>query len=788
MTDSRDLRSPTRVACLGTYVPRRCGIATFSHDLCTAISQELGADGGCQIIAMNDPASDHDYPPCVRFEVQQEDPTSYRQASYFLNHRRIDLLLVQHEYGIYGGPDGEHLLTLMRNVRMPVVTIMHTVLRQPTPHLRQVTEELIRLSDRIVVMSSRGVEILRELYQAPPTKIAMIPHGIPDMAFVDPNFYKDQFGVEGRRVLLTFGLLSPGKGIENAIRAVAQLVPRHPDLVYIVLGATHPKVKEEYGEEYRHSLESLAEDLGILDNVMFVDRYVELDELCEYLGTADIYLTPYLGQEQITSGTLAYAMGSGKAVVSTPYAYAQEMLDEERGVLVPFADPEAMAQAIGDLLENEPRRQAIRKRAYMFTRNMVWRQVARSYLSLFDELQREFAAGRKRTIRRTTEGIGLRHAVPDLKLGHLRTLTDDTGILQHAKYTVPQRAHGYCTDDNGRALAFVVQAHRLAASAELVDLAEVYLSFLQDAFNLEAGRFRTFMAYDRHWLDEIGSEDCHARALWGLASCATLAPTEGLRAAAIELFERGVPATLQFTAPRAWADTLIALETYLERYGGDSEARRVRAELGDKLYDAFQPNISDSWLWFENTLTYGNGRLPHALLATGPALQRNELTEMGLRVLDWLLQIQTRADGVFVPVGNQGWYERGGTKARFDQQPIEAHAMLEASLAAHRVTGEERWIKSSRRCFNWFLGKNEVGEVVHDYQTGGCRDGLHAAGANQNEGAESTLVWLLSLLAMRSAQPADREVPAPAESPQPHSTSNGGTPAIGLSSGFFQGL
>jgi hypothetical protein len=465
------------------------------------------------------------------------------------------------------------------------------------------------------------------------------------------------------------------------------------------------------------------------------------------------------------------------------------MLDEERGQLVPFGDPDAMAEAIGGLLDNETQRQTMRKRAYMFTRNMVWKQVAKSYLSLFEEVRQEVSAGRKRIVRHSADGIALRHAVPDLKLGHLRTLTDDTGILQHAKYTVPNRDHGYCTDDNGRALAFVVQAYRVSASPQLIDLAENYLGFLQYAFNGETRRFRTFLAYDRRWLDELGSEDSHARALWGLGCCAALAPVEGLRAAAIELFQRAVKATLHFEAPRAWAESLIGIQAYLDRYAGDSEARRIRAELAGKLFDVFQQNATDSWVWLENIVTYNNGRLPHALLLAGPALQRPEMTEMGLKSLDWLLQIQTRADGIVVPVGNEGWYERGGTTASFDQQPIEAHALLEACIAAHQVTGDDRWVKSARRCFNWFLGKNEVGEAVHDYQTGGCRDGLHSAGANHNEGAESTLVWLLSLLAMKSLQPAPAPIEVQAGSNGGSTVgSNGGPSAIGLSSGVPQGL
>ena len=749
------------LACVATYPPRRCGIATFTYDLCNAISSELGSPDSCQVVAINDMPEGYGYNSQVRFEIQQEDIIGYTRAADFLNIRRVDLMLVQHEFGIFGGDDGAHVLTMMRASRRPIITTLHTILQDPSPHQREVFEELVRLSDRLVVMSQRAVEILRDEYRVASSKVAVIPHGIPDLPFVDPSFYKDQFGVQGRKVMLTFGLLSPSKGIEYGIEALPRVVQRHPELVYVVLGATHPHVKKKSGEEYRHRLCQRAEDLGVLDHVMFEDRYVDLEELCEFLSAADIYLTPYLVREQIVSGTLAYALGGANAVISTPYWYAREMLADDRGRLVPFRDSAAIAKEISRLLDHETEAHAMRKRAYLFTRDMVWRSVAREYLQLCTEVLRDRTYDPKPLPKRAVETSALRHGVPELKLDYLKLMTDGTGILQHARYTIPDRKHGYCTDDNARALMVVLQAHQLTQDPELLELIRQYLSFLDYAYNRETRRFRNFMSYDRHWLEEIGSEDSHARALWGLGTAVALGPTASIQAAACELFELGLKESVQFQSPRAWAFTLIGIHAYLLRYSGDSETRRIRETLALMLFDKFEANACDDWVWPEDCLCYANGKLPHALLLGGQWMQRGDLIEMGLWSLGWLLRVQTGRHGVFSAVGNLGWFERNSEKASFDQQPIEAHAMIDACLEARNITGDEQWVTEARRCFNWFLGKNDLGEPLYDYETGGCRDGLQAEGVNQNEGAEATLAWLLSLLALKSLKPASANTKTP---------------------------
>ncbi|MCX7732469.1 MAG: glycosyltransferase family 4 protein [candidate division WOR-3 bacterium] len=740
-----------KLAFIGTYVPRRCGIATFTADLVEAIAAEA-PELDCLVAAINDIPEGYPYPERVRFEVAQNNQDYYRQLAEYLNMTRVDLTCLQHEYGIFGGPAGSYILTALRRLRMPIVTTLHTVLTEPDEHQRQVLEEICRLSERLVVMSERAIRFLEEIYGVPAEKIDLIHHGIPDMPFVDPNYYKDLFGVEGRRVILTFGLLSPNKGIEYMIDALPAIVQRFPDVVYIVLGITHPNVRREQGEEYRLSLQRRARELGVDSHVIFHNRYVTLEELCRFLGAADIYVTPYLNPQQIVSGTLAYSLGVGKAVVSTPYWYAEELLAEERGRLVPFRDSGALANTIIQLFEQESERHAMRKRAYAFGRRMVWKEVARAYLDTFQRASSERRRGPAVLYPPAASSDPLDIDLPDLNLNHLLTLTDDTGILQHARRTVPNLNEGYTTDDNARALLVALRARELESDKLLLSrLIRRYLAFVDFAFNRQNGRFRNFLSYDRHWLEEYGSEDSHGRALWALGYAVNLAPEEGILALAMNLFAAGLPAVELFTSPRAWAYTILGICAYARRFPGDSNARRFRELLAERLFQLYQANASADWRWFEPVLSYANARLSEALIAAGRELGRQELIDAGLKSLEWLIQVQTSEHNHFIPIAHTGW-RRGGTRARFDQQPIEAHCMIEACYQAYLVTHERRWREEMRRAFEWFLGRNDLGLPVYDYTTGGCHDGLHPDGVNGNEGAEATLSFIASLLTIRSAQ------------------------------------
>ena len=746
-----------RIAFIGNYLPRQCGIATFTTDLCEAIAAEH-SETTCIALPVNDIEDGYAYPTRVRFELTEKDINSYLRAADFLHTNNVDLVSLQHEYGIFGGRAGSHILALLRELRMPIVTTFHTILEKPDPDQRRVLEEVAALSDRLVVMSKRGAEFLHQIYGVLPEKIDLIPHGIPDVPFVDPSFHKDLFGVEGKLVLLSFGLLSANKGIENVIAALPAILARYPNVVYIILGATHPHVLRHDGETYRLSLQWMAQEKGVEGQVIFYNRFVSLEELVKFIGAADIYITPYLNSAQIVSGTLAYTLGAGKAVISTPYWYAEEMLAGERGALVPFHDPAALAAKVIYLLDNEAKRHAMRKRAYLFGRTMIWPQVARRYMESFERAraERRHFTPPGFTVKALDKYQG---ELPPLKLDHLRNMADDTGMLQHAIFTVPNYHEGYCTDDNARALVVSTLLEELGHN-EALELASRYLAFVWYAFNTETGRFRNFMDYQRRWLEDRGSDDSHGRALWALGTVLGRSNTPALHSMAGWLFEQALPAILDTTSPRAWAFALIGIHEYLQRFAGDRMASQVREELAGRLMALYRSSRSDQWRWYEDVLTYCNAALPHALLMCGQSMPNKAMTEAGLESLSWLADLQRaeEAGGHFVPIGSNGFYQQGGKRARFDQQPVEAQAMVSACLAAARITGEKRWRREARRAFEWFLGRNDLNLPIYDPMTGGCRDGLHADRANENQGAESTLAFLQSLLELRLADNALQSV------------------------------
>lgn len=735
-----------RVALVGDYLPRQCGIATFTTDLTEALAAEF-PEKAFFAVPVTDIEAGYAYPPRVRFEIIEQDMAAYRRAADFLNINNVDLVSVQHEYGIYGGSAGSHVLALMRELRMPIVTTMHTVLREPDAKYRRVTLELARLSDRLVVMSERAQEFLQEVYQVPAEKIDMIPHGIPDVPFADPSFFKDHFGVEGKTVLLTFGLLSANKGIENVIAALPKILEKHPEVVYIVLGATHPNVIRDEGETYRVMLQRLATEKGVARNVIFYNRFVSIEELVEFIGAADIYITPYLNPAQVVSGTLAYTVGAGKAVISTPYWYAEELLADERGMIVPFRDPDALAARVNELLDNEVERHAMRKRGYMLGREMVWSKVAQKYMESFERARAERMHSPRGGL--AIKPLDVRPPeLPLLNLEHLRRLTDSTGILQHAIFTVPNYREGYTTDDNARALCVTILLEELSGPGAHVprEFAARYLAFLEFAFNSETKGFRNFLDYGRQWLKHDSADDCHGRALWALGSVLGRTDNAALRGMAGRLFERALAPIAETTSPRAWAFALLGIHEYLRRYEGDRTAGSIRGDLAGRLMGLYRANRADDWVWFEDKLTYANAALPHALLLCGKWIPNAEMREAGLATLTWLNAIQRADAGHFVPIGAPGFYLRGGERARFDQQPLEAQAMVSACVEAYHLTHEDQWRIEARRAFDWFVGRNDLGVALYDATSGGCRDGLHPDRANENQGAESTLAFLHALL------------------------------------------
>ncbi|MCO6044376.1 glycosyltransferase family 4 protein [Aeoliella sp. ICT_H6.2] len=731
-----------KIAFIGDYPPRQCGIATFTHDLRSAVSQHTQSE--CIVVPVDDIQGGYEYPPEVRFQIDEQDLDSYRRAADFLNFSDVDVVSLQHEFGIYGGPAGSHILAFMRDLRRPVVTTLHTVLPEPSVAQRRVMDQLVELSTRLVVMTERSRTMLHQVYKVPQQKIDLIVHGIPDCPFADPNFYKDQFGVEGKSVGLTFGLLSPNKGIETVLQAIPEVIREVPNFVYIILGATHPSLVRSEGETYRISLERMAKELGIQNHVSFYNRFVELRELTEFIGAADLYITPYLQPAQAVSGTLAYAFGCGQAVISTPYWHAEELLADDLGVLVPFADSSALAREIIELLNDDQRRHAMRKRAYLIGRAMVWGHVAGLYLSSFQEARRNRSRAPKPLAVRTLEEQPL--VMPRVNLDHLMRMTDSTGIFQHATYSLPNFQEGYCTDDNARALILTVLLEELGRdSREVHQAASTYAAFLNYAFDRESGRFRNFMSYDRQWLERDGSDDSQGRAIWALGSCIGRSQRRSLQSWAAQLFEQALPACAETTSPRTWALALIGIHEYFRRLSGDRLVNQVRETLTNKLVGLYESSATEEWPWFEDVASYNNARLSQALILSGRWAGNDRALQIGLRSLRWLASKQLSPRGRFRPIGCNGFHRRGEQAAEYDQQPIEAHAMVSASIEACYADNELFWRDQAHFAFDWFLGRNDLGQSLYDTGTGGCHDGLQENRLNENQGAESTLAFLLSL-------------------------------------------
>jgi glycosyltransferase involved in cell wall biosynthesis len=740
------MNSIQRIAFIGNHLPRRCGIATFTNDLHRAVAMAR-SDLETGVVAMTDPGGVYNYPQAVRLAIQDENIGEYVAGAAFLNNAGFDVVSLQHEYGIFGGQAGGNITELLSRLEMPVVTTLHTVLAKPTPAQHDVMQRIIDISAKVVVMSEKGRQLLRSAHDVPASKIETIPHGIPDLPFRETHSAKAKLGFTGQTVILTFGLLSPNKGIETMLDAMPGIIKLCPDVVYVVLGATHPNLVRQQGEAYRHGLMTRVRDLGIQDHVVFFNQFVEQSTLLDFISMCDVYVTPYLNEAQMTSGTLAYSFGLGKAVVSTPYWHAKELLGDGRGILVPFGDAKAISSEIAALLTNDVRRHAMRKRAYASSRSMTWRETAERYLTVFESVREQTI---EKILPAAARSVSGGNAIPGLRLAHFLSLCDGTGILQHAVHSVPDRAHGYCVDDNARALLL---SSALANSGGVQLLPEIgtttFAAFIQHAWNPDTHRFRNFMGYNRQWLEESGSEDSHGRTLWALGECARSDAVPSRRKWAAALFKAALPVLERFSSPRAWVFALLGLDAYCTVETPDTNAGGMRKLLADRLMALFLANQHKDWVWFEDVLAYDNARFSQALIQAGRATGTPAYVETGLRSLRWLMSVQTTSSGCFRPVGSASFGKIRQLPNAFDQQPVEAWATISACIAAYGVSNGEEWSLEARRAFDWFLGKNDLQTTLIDPVTGSCSDGLHPDRANENKGAESVLSYLLSLVELR---------------------------------------
>ncbi|MHB1043367.1 MAG: glycosyltransferase family 4 protein [Eubacteriales bacterium] len=732
---------------ISSYVPKKCGIATFTHNLFTSY-QNLYASAG-KIVAV-DGLPSGDYPTEVDFVFDKNKVSDYTTAAGRINATDLQVVNLQHEFGLFGGPEGRHIARLLEKLKKPVVTTIHTILQEPTLGYYTSLIEVIQRSQRVVVMSNKAIEILQEIYYVPREKIVMIPHGVPDLPFVEADYFKKELDLAGRFVLLSFGLLNPGKGIELVLEALPEVVRNHPDLLYIILGKTHPEVARIYGERYRESLQKLTHEKQLENNVLFIDKFVTNEEMYNYISASDAYVTPYHSQEQITSGTLAYAVALGKVVVSTPYRYAQEVLAEDRGYLVPFNNPKALAGTMSGILSHREDMQKTRRAAYEYGRSMIWSRVAELYHDLFKEVYKEFSQKKLKKIsvvyKSSQDYLRRRNLY-----GMFERLTDDTGIFQHTKYGIPDLKHGYSADDVGRALGIIVKVARFDKEPGYYQLAKKYLAFILYV-QKEDGRFHNFVGYDRRVLDEDGGDDTFGRVLMGLGSAVALSTDQSVAILAKEIFDRaiagrqlGLPLS---TYPKAMAYSICGLSDYLKKFPESPEAGELLRAGADYLVRLYKINKRPDWDWFEPSVTYANAKLPFALMMAHSILKDEVYLATALVTLKFLTSIQYNGT-YFDIVGNKEWLVNGAKRTFFDQQPIEIGCLVEAYCEALRQTRDKNYRDLANKAFSWFFGKNRRGVPVYNLKDDYPLDGLTETGNNANSGAESVLAFAQALTCLK---------------------------------------
>ncbi len=721
-----------RLALIGNALPRKCGLATFTSHVADALRTRY--PGLLLDHYAIDDGTGVEYPPEIH-RIELDRLADYRHAAGLIEASGAGAIWLQHEYGIFGGDAGAHVLDLLYSTSLPVIATLHTVLEKPNPSERAVFERLLVRADHLIVMATQGAEILTRVHGVAPHRISIIPHGVPDRVLRDPERLKARFGWKGRRVLMTFGLLAPDKGIQHMIEAMPAIVAAHPDALYAIVGATHPNLVRRESERYRESLMERASELGVAAHVRFIDAFVEQEELLDMLQASDIYVTPYLNMAQVTSGTLSYAVAVGKPVVSTPYLHARELLADDHGVLVKPADPASLAAAIGALLDDDQHRVDVARRAYGRGRTMLWPRVVERALAPLAADKRPM---RHRGERRTTS----------LPLTAVERMSDGVGIVQHAIHNIADRRHGYCIDDNARALILAVRRGRDEPEGKVASLAVTYAAFLQHGWNEDRARFRNFMSYERAWLEPVGSEDSNGRTLWALGVTAAEAPWENLRIWSKTLFEHSGRTMGALDACRARAFAALGAFAMLQRAPDHGLAIQIMRDAGARLLESYDSAQREGWDWFEPDLAYDNARMCEALLKAGHTLSERRMIEVGLTAFEWLTTIQTGPRGSYRPVGSNGFGRPYALPLAYDQQPLEAAATVDAAAFAFTLTGDERWEKVARDAFGWFFGDNDGGIPLADVRDGGCFDGLMATGINRNQGAESILALQLSALTM----------------------------------------
>ncbi len=731
-----------KIAFIGNYVPRQCGIATFTRDLVESmvenkIKQTVKTEGF--VVAMNDESRTYDYPEIVTHTIRQDYQRDYLEAVQYINLSGAGICILQHEFGIFGGDEGVYILSLVQRLEIPLMATFHTVLKNPSYNQKIILQEISRKAEKVVVMSNLAVDFLKNIYKIPAEKISLIEHGVPDFSYMDRETCKKKLHLENKKSLLTFGLFSRDKGIDTVIKALPPVVEKHPETLYIILGKTHPAVVRTFGEEYRNYLQRLVGKYNLRRNVYFYDRYVSNKELFSYLSSIDLYITPYLNKAQITSGALSYAIGAGTAVVSTPYWHARELLAEGRGRMFDFDDANSLTDILIDLFDNPSKLEQMRKKAFSFGSKTLWPEIGARYLEhVVNFIKSEVKVPVKK------ESIINISLLPRFRLEHIIRLTDNTGILQHAKYGVPNFNHGYTLDDNARALLMAVMAFRQTKSREALELIPVYLSFINYMQNKD-GTFKNILTYSRQFKEKKGSDDSFGRTVWALGYLMRFPPRDTYHQLASSMFKKAFPHFEKIESIRGIAYTIIGICHYLHRSPNDDGMKKVLRQITDKLLRQYEDEKDENWHWFEPKMTYANGILPLALFHTADILKDKKYLEVAMESMNFLERTVLK-HGYLSLVGNDEWYEKGGTPSQYAQQPIDAMVMVQLAYQAYIFTKNEVYLHMMSTSFMWFLGENDLSVPVYDFETAGCFDGLEQHGLNQNQGAESTLAYLISHL------------------------------------------
>lgn len=738
------LKKGPKTVYIGTYLPRECGIGTFTANLVASmLDGTRNQESSGYVVALTDHDQEYAYPPEVKLTIQQEQQADYLEAANFINLSGADICILEHEFGIFGGQSGVYILPLLHRLKIPLVVTLHTILKNPSYNEKAILKEICKMADKLVVMSHKAIEFLINIYEVPKEKIEFIAHGVPDIYF-DHAEARAEFKLTEKKVLMTFGFLGRNKGIETVINALPAIVKEHPEVLYIVLGKTHPNVKRHSGEEYRNHLQLLVKKLHLSEHVIFLNEFVDQDDLFKYLAACDIYITPYLNEAQITSGSLSYAMGVGCAVLSTPYWHAEELLSGNRGRLFPFNDSDKLAMILNELLNQPGELKKLQASALEYGKNITWPKTGSKYTSVVKSI----LSDKKHSIEKKETKIDLL-LLPPFSVAHIKRLTDDTGIIQHAKFGIPNLKEGYCLDDNARALLMSLMAYKQKKDTLALEFMPIYLSYIH-YMQREDGLFRNFLSFNRNFLDEIGSEDSFGRTIWALGYLLGNAPNDAYYQTGKLVFFDAAPNFENLQSIRSIANSMIGICHYLKSNPSDDDMTERLRMLAQKLTKEYKDYSTPDWRWFESLLAYDNGILPLALLHAASILNDPEITKTGIETMDFLTK-HTMNDGYLSIIGNKEWFHKDGEKSTYAQQPIDALAMVLMYHQAFHLTKNKDYLNQLFTAYMWFLGENDLRMSLYDFETKGCCDGFEDYGVNRNQGAESSLAYLISHLTVLQA-------------------------------------